>query len=118
MPGPFKITFQEKGDVIVIRITGKMHGCPNFEEILYDPVNEYLDNGIRKFVVNMSRVRFITSIGVGFINTIYMSIRNDGGKFALCEMNERVLGVFHVAELDRFYTRFDSCEEAVASLKD
>ncbi len=115
MRAPFKVSFEEKGDIAIIKITGKMHGCPNFEEILYEPVNEFLDQGFRKFVINMKRVRFIDSIGVSFINAIYTSIKNDGGRVVLCGQNERVLGIFHVAELDKLYTSFKSCDEAVAS---
>ena len=118
MRSPFRVSFEEKGDVVVVKIVGKMFGCPNFEEMLYDPVNDYLDQGFRKFVVDMKRVRYITSIGVSFINAIYTSIKNDRGKFVLCGQNERVLSVFHVAELDRLYTSFKSCKEAVASFED
>jgi anti-anti-sigma factor len=115
MRSPFKVSFQENGDVVIVKIMGKMFGCPNFEDILYDPVNEFLDRGFRKFVLDMSRVRYITSIGVSFINAIYTSIKNDHGEIVLCGQNDRVLSVFHVAELDRLYTSYPNVEKAIVS---
>ena len=115
MRSPFKVSYQENGDIIIVKIVGKMFGCPKFEEIHYDPVNEQLDRGFRKFVLDMSRVRYITSIGVSFINAIYTSIKNDHGEIVLCGQNDRVLSVFHVAELDRLYTSYPDVEKAIAS---
>lgn len=117
MAGSFKVSFKEKGDVVVIRITGRMWGHPQYREVLYDPVNEYLDNGVRKFIIDMSGVRLIASIGVGFVNMVYASVKNEGGELALCGMNDRVLNVFHVMELTKIYRTFDSCDEAIETLQ-
>ena len=116
MPGPFKVKFKEKGDVVVIRIIGRLWGHPDYEEILYHPVNEYIDEGFSRFVLDMSAVRLIASIGVGFVIMIHTTIRNADGRFAICGMNDRVQGVFYTTKLDRMCETFDKCGEAVAAL--
>lgn len=77
---------------------------------------DFLDNGDKVIVINLSQVDFIDSSGLGAMVLILRRIGTDG-KVKLCKLNESVRSIFELTRLDEVFEIHKSEEGALESLK-
>jgi anti-sigma B factor antagonist len=109
-----KIKKNWKDDVMVLELSGKVMGGPDYEKF-HSEIKGLLQEGVRRFVLDFSGVGWINSTGVGILVGAYQSIRNAEGVLKICSPNERVLSVYYISQLDKVFDLYESCEEALAS---
>jgi anti-anti-sigma factor len=56
-----------------------------------------------KLVLDMSRVMLLSSAGIGMLLDLFRACQSAGGKFAMCAMDEDVLGSLRVTKMDRLF---------------
>jgi anti-anti-sigma factor len=76
-----------------------------------------MDGGVRRLVIDLTRVSFLDSMGLGSL----VAIRNrttmeDGGMLALCGVGEQVGKVLAITSTDRLLGVHPDCAAALASL--
>jgi anti-anti-sigma factor len=71
--------------------------------------------GRRRFVLDLTRVTFITSMGLGVIVASWVSIRQAGGALRVCGMSPRVFAQFAVSGLDKVLETCDDLPSALSS---
>ena len=109
-----KFTPRKEGDVVVFDLKGSLEGAPeNFA--IKDAIKEQLDKGERKFLLNMDKVTFVNSTGIGIIVTAYTSITNAQGVMKICNANEKVSRVMMITKLLTVFESFYDEKEALAS---
>ena len=67
-------------------------------------------------VLNLSRLRFISSAFVAGMIALQKHVRAAGGRFVLCGMHRVVRETLHGARLDAFFDICDEEDEAIKSL--
>lgn len=67
----------------------------------------------RRLVVNLGRVRRLSTVMVGHFITLNKALRDSGGRLILCEINPQVSEVFHILRLPRVISMTASEREAV-----
>jgi anti-sigma B factor antagonist len=77
---------------------------------------EFLDNGDKVIVLNLSEVDFIDSSGLGALVLILRKIGADG-RIKLCKLKEGVKSIFELTRLDKVFEIHKSEEGALESLK-
>lgn len=77
---------------------------------------EFLDNGDKMIVINLSEVDFIDSSGLGALVLILRKIGPDG-RIKLCKLNEGVKSIFELTRLDEVFEIHKTEEGALESLK-
>jgi len=77
---------------------------------------DFLDNGDKVIVINLSEVDFIDSSGLGAMVLILRKIGTDG-RIKLCKLNEGVRSIFELTRLDEVFEIHKSEEGALESLK-
>jgi anti-sigma B factor antagonist len=80
-----------------------------------EAVGRRLTAGIACVVLDLSRVNFIDSSGLGAILSILKRMPK-GSELILCGTNEPVTSMFKLTRLDRVFTMRRSVEEAVSAL--
>ena len=73
--------------------------------------------GVRTLVLNLSRVSFIDSSGLGVILGRYRYLRSLGGQVAIVRPSPPVNRLLELAGLHRLMRFYDSEEEALGSLE-
>lgn len=68
-----------------------------------------------KVVIDMKRLLFIDSSGVGALVSAITAARKAGGDIKLANVPAQVRGVFDVVRLDKLFTAYASIDEAVAA---
>jgi anti-sigma B factor antagonist len=74
-----------------------------------------VEGGARHVIVNLDRVEFLDSTGLGVLVGALKRLRGVGGELFLACGQERLLKIFRITGLDRVFTMFPSVEAATAS---
>jgi anti-anti-sigma factor len=107
-----KITDRKTGNVCILRISGaiKYENCDK----LRDRFKELIAAGERHFVVDMTSVPWLDSMGIGETVACYYRARDRGGKFKLVLVS-KAHDLFTLAQLDKVMQIYRDLEEALAS---
>lgn len=76
---------------------------------------ELIASGHTKIILNLSRVEFIDSSGLG---AIVSSLKRMGGRgdLVVCGLQDTILTMFRLTRMDRVFQIFDDEQQAVAGL--
>lgn len=109
---------QEKlhGDVVVISLSGSLLGEPDAMN-LRQAVYRLLADNKRKFVIDLAKLKFINSIGLGSLIASFTSIRTRGGNMCLARVRDKVEAVIMITKLTKVFRLFDTVVKAVNSFR-
>jgi len=103
-------------DVIVFDLKGGLEGGPDSYQIK-GAVHEKLEEGERKVLLNMDKVTFVNSTGIGIIATVFTSIKNAGGEMKISNTNEKVSRVMMITKLLTVFDSHYKEEEAIEAFR-
>ncbi len=112
-----KIKQREVGDIVVLELSGKIMGGDDFD-LFNNTIKQLIAEGKIDIVLNMSRVRWINSTGLGLMVSAYTTLVKNGGRMKICEMSDRVDNILHVTQLGLVFEHYDKEEDALASFQD
>lgn len=100
------------GDVTVVRVEGQLI-VGNRQE-LKGLIQEALDAGARKFLVDCTNTGYIDSSGLGALVTISKKVRELGGELRLAGLNDDLRSLFELTKLDSLFQIAPTVEAALA----
>ncbi len=106
-----KITTRFSGNCAILELDGRLIYGPDAKE-LGNAVREVTKNNPRKVILNLSKVTYADSCGIGELVSAYMHVKSLGAKLALTSLPQRVRNLLHIAKLDPIFEIFDD-EQAV-----
>ncbi len=112
-----KITQREVGDVVVLDLNGKLQGGPD-AETFRDLFKSLIDAGKKKVVVNLEKVNWINSTGLGILISGYTSLRKADGDLVIMRASDRIESILYVTKLNLLFKSFDNEEDAVRALSE
>jgi anti-sigma B factor antagonist len=77
-------------------------------------VQEGLDRGERKFLIDCSRTGYIDSSGLGALVTLSKKVREASGDLRIAGLNEDLRTLFELTKLDTLFHIAPSAEDALA----
>ena len=80
-----------------------------------DAVGRYCTNGPISLVLDLAKVEFIDSIGLGAILSVLKRMPK-GSELMVCRLNEAVTNMFMLTRMDRVFTICKTVDEAVIAL--
>lgn len=92
------VSTREMPDHVVVELVGRMDGSPLCQDLCHQ-VKERLDEGHRRFIVDLDQVEWMSSCGIGCLIATLTSIRRESGTMALRGPNDRVLAALEVTDL-------------------
>ena len=99
--------------IYVIHVEGQLI-VGNRQE-LKTAVQEAMEHGERRFVIDFSRTGYIDSSGLGALVSISKKVREQGGgDLRLSGLNEDLRSLFELTKLDTLFAISDTAERAVA----
>ncbi len=109
------LTRRKQDEVVIFDLRGELRGGPSDEAVFKGAVQEAIEEGARKILLNLAELKWVNSTGLGFIVALYHSMKESGGTLKMCSPNERIAHVLHTTRFDRVIEIFDDEEEALAS---
>ena len=81
---------------------------------LRDTVQQLVQEGYRKILLNLAGVNHIDSSGIGELMSNYTTLQNRGGELKLMNLNKNVRNLLQIT---RLFTIFDVHDDQAAALK-
>lgn len=106
------LSTRQVGDLTVLEVGGEIdvYTAPTLRERLIEAV----DGGARAVTVDLGRVEFLDSTGLGVLVGGLKRTRLAGGDFSLVCDQERILKIFRITGLDQIFTVYPTVEAATA----
>lgn len=98
--------------ILILTIKGDLIGDESGPQLV-GMVSDGLQDGIKKCIVDLSQVRYISSSGIGVLITILTKMRNADGEVYLTSPSEHVKKLLIITKLNNIFTVFDTLEEAL-----
>ncbi|MBN2365457.1 MAG: anti-sigma factor antagonist [Calditrichaeota bacterium] len=111
-----KIKEDIKGNIAVLTISGNMMGGPETTE-LHDKVKSLMGDGIKKIVIDLAKVKWMNSSGLGVLMAVWGSLKKEGGNLKLANVSEKINSLFMITQLVQFFETFESVDRALATLQ-
>ena len=110
-----RIDQRDIGAVKVLDLTGKLAG--DAADALWDRIDDLLDAGHAKLILNLGGVSFIDSAALGGLLSKRAAVVNAGGQLKLLNLSERVWDLIVTTKLEMVFDTFGSEADAVESFQ-
>jgi anti-anti-sigma factor len=105
-------TSKHPSGVLIVEVEGQLI-VGNRQE-LKAVIQQALDNGERKLLVDFAKTGYIDSSGLGALVSISKKVREQGGELRLSGLNEDLRSLFELTKLDTLFAIADSSAQALA----
>jgi len=102
------------GEVAVIDVDGKILLGEGDVEIKRT-VDDLLKKGKKNILLNLAKVPYLDSAGLGEIIRCYTTLRKSGGSFRLLSPNQRIIDLLTITKLLNVFDWYDNEEAALKS---
>ena len=109
-----KFSTRKIGGVVVIDVDGKILLGEGDVEIKRT-VDDLLKAGNKNILLNLARVPYLDSAGLGEIIRCYTALRKSGGSFKLLSPNRRIIDLLSITKLLNVFDWYDNEESALKS---
>ena len=109
-----KIKVVLKNDVHIIKIEGPIKAGNEFE--LGEKIEEYIKKGkAPKFIIDLKKVPFINSAGLGIFLNIYKHVDGLEGRMVFANLNSDIENLMEITKLASIFEIFKTADEALES---
>jgi anti-sigma B factor antagonist len=109
-----KLSTRKNANVVIIDIDGKIVLGEGDVEIKH-AVDNLLGRGNKNFLLNLAKVPYLDSAGLGEIIRCFTALRKNGGNFKLLSPNQRIIDLLTITKLLDVFDTFDNETIAVES---
>ena len=106
---------ESHGEVRVIAVSGSWTGGHD-DDPLREEFRQWMQEGRKRFVIDLSGVELLNSIGLGKLVSYYTTLAREGGVVALAGMSDRHRRAAYVARILDLFEEYKDREEAVRAL--
>ncbi|HEV3455127.1 MAG TPA: STAS domain-containing protein [Thermoanaerobaculia bacterium] len=109
-----KVNVRQRDGVTILDLKGKITIGVG-DVALRNAVQDAINSGATKVVINLKDVTTIDSSGVGELVSAYTTATNRGAKLRLANLPSKVSDILQITQLITVFDVFDSEDEAVRS---
>ncbi|MCI0532505.1 MAG: STAS domain-containing protein [candidate division Zixibacteria bacterium] len=111
-----KLSSREVGSLVVLEPKGKIMGGPD-ATLLHDQLHEFIQQGKKKVIIDLSKVDWMNSTGLGILISALTTLRNNQGELKLANVTDKIQSLLTITKLVTVFESHNSVEQAVASFK-
>ncbi len=100
--------------VMVLRASGRLD-ITNWKAV-EEQLLAAIDSGEKRLLIDLSQVDYISSVGLRIFLRAEQGLRREGGKMALCALQDHVMQIFETAGFTSFLSIYGSQDEAIKHL--
>ncbi len=113
---PLEIKTREVDGIMLVELNGKII-LGDESSSLRETIKGLLGQGKKKVLLNLARISFIDSTGVGTLVAAYTSARSQGGEVKLSSLTKKFRETLQVTRLLTVFEVFDDDQAALASFR-
>lgn len=111
-----KLSTREVSGLVVLEPKGKIMGGPD-ATLLHDQLHEFIHEGKKKVIIDLSKVDWMNSTGLGILISALTTLRNNQGELKLANVTDKIQSLLTITKLVTVFESHNSVEQAVASFK-
>ena len=111
--GQFSVS-REANDITVLSFSFNEINLDQ-REVLKEELSDIIASGKTKFVLDLSKVGFLSSLVIATIVFFAKEARKNSGEVKLCSLSNEALSVFQLTHLDRVFEVYETEEDALQS---
>ena len=108
------ISERTAGDVTILDMDGKIT-IGEGSVALRTAIRRLLEEGKKKILLNLARVGYIDSSGIGELVSSYTAIEKEKGQLKLLNLTQKIQDLLTITKLLTVFDVFESEEEALGS---
>lgn len=109
-----KMNVNEHERAVVFELKGKIMGGPD-SVVFHDTLKEYIDKGHKRFVLDLVKVDWMNSSGLGILISGLTTIRNADGELKLARVTDKIESLLMITKLITVFDTYDTIEDALTS---
>ncbi len=109
------IKSRDHQSVVVFDIDGEITISTMPQPTLHQVIKDELERGKRDILLDLKKVDFIDSFGIGELLASYVSTQNLGGKLKLCSVSKKLFLLFQITRLVTVLEIYEDCDRALKS---
>ena len=110
------ISERQVGDVTILDMDGKIT-IGEGSVALRTAIRRLLEEGKKKILLNLAKVGYIDSSGIGELVSSYTAINKETGELKLLNLTQKLQDLLTITKLLTVFDVYESEEEALASYK-
>lgn len=95
----------------VVQVNNLLNELEN--KIILQEVKDRMKKGFSEFIVDLSELSFMNSVGLNFLINMMNSSREKGGYLAVANANEQVINLLEITKLKNMFKLTQTVEEAL-----
>ncbi len=100
-----------EGDVVVIDVSGKIMGGEE-TTMFHGKIHEYIQQNKKNIVIDLSKVDWMNSVGLGMLISALTTVKNAGGRLVLANIT-KIESILTITRLITVFEHYDTRDEAV-----
>jgi anti-sigma B factor antagonist len=109
-----KLNHREENGVMIVEPKGKIMGGPE-STALHDLLHDLIDQGKNNVVIDLGKVDWMNSTGLGLLISGLTTLRKSGGELKLANVTDKIQSLLTITKLVTIFKSYDSVDEAVTS---
>lgn len=102
-----------ENDVVVLSISGKIMGGEE-TTMFHGKLHEYITQNKKNFLIDMAKVDWMNSVGLGMLISALTTVKNSGGRLVLANIT-KIESILTITRLITVFEHYDSRDEALKS---
>ena len=104
-------TIHQHQAIQVVKVESLLNEMINRE--ILNQVQSYIEKGFNKFIVDLSDLRFMNSVGLNFLLSMMKNSEKSGGALAVANANDQIIGLLEMTKLKNMFNLKPSVEKAL-----
>ena len=110
------ISERQAGDVTILDLDGKVT-IGEGSVALRNAIRRLLGEGKNKILLNLGRVGYVDSSGIGELVSSYTAINKEGGQLRLLSLTQKLQDLLTITKLLTVFDAYDDEAEALSNFK-
>ena len=107
----------ERYNCVVIEFKGNVMGGPDAVG-LNEKLHELIEEGKKNVVVDLSKVKFMNSSGLGMLIGALTTMRKAGGDLRIANATDKIESLLIITKLVTVFKHYKTLEEAIESFEE
>lgn len=99
---------------VLIAVNGEIHATTVIP--FQKRVNSAIDSGVSKIILDMEKVKYVNSTGMGYLINLSDTLEAKQGALAFANIQPKVMVVFNMLGMERYMKVFTTREQAVQAI--
>jgi len=110
-----EVFFNKEDDILIVELSGEINilDVNDFKDSIKEKIKE---ENAKKIIVDMEKVPFMDSSGLGMLISLYKYVNENQGKIVYTGLSDYMLKILGFAKLDKIFTLSENIETGKTTL--